>query len=118
MKYSLGEVRKTGAAAAGVVVTIGGYLIAEGSPVKDLLPPEWVALIGGIVTILGVFFAPNDRSTAEKQAAEQAVVAVKKVKEQVNDPALAVAEVTVDTALDAVTRVQDIVNRLRPKTAA
>lgn len=114
MKYSLAELRKTGAAGLGTIVMVGAYLM-ENEDIKALLPPEWVAVIGALITLFGVFFVPNDRPAAEKAAAKEAVVAVQEIKRQVVEPVREVSETTVDVALTAVTAVEEMINRVRDK---
>ena len=56
--YSFGEIRKTLAAAGGLIGTIIAYVLADAT-IREHLPPQWVALLGGIGTVLAVFKISN-----------------------------------------------------------
>ena len=48
--YSFGEIRKTLAAAGGLIGTIIAYVLADAT-IREHLPPQWVALLGGTMKI-------------------------------------------------------------------
>jgi hypothetical protein len=113
MKYSLAEVRKTAAASIGTAISVAGYLIADNSPVREILPPEWVAIIGMLVTVLGVFFAPNAPSKDVIAAVEDTKTVLQELQDQVHSKAPDIPDSMADTAVSAIDRVNEILNRHR-----
>lgn len=60
MSYNFGELRKTVAAAGGLVITGLAYVLADES-LSSMIPPKFVAVAGAVLTIYGVFRAKDDR---------------------------------------------------------
>ncbi|URC18153.1 holin [Mycobacterium phage Zenteno07] len=75
MSYNFGEIRKTAAAAGGLLATGIAYVIAD-ETLRDLLPPQVVVVLGAIGTIWGVFRAPDDRVADPKKPAQAIQVAL------------------------------------------
>lgn len=83
MKYTFGEVRKTAVAVGGLLSTVLAYVLADEN-LRHLIPPQWVALATGILTVIGVFKVPNadgptdaERVAAATKAAADAVAAAR-----------------------------------------
>ena len=61
MKYTLGEVRKSVEAGAGLAYTVVAYVLAD-EYLRTLVPPQWIALATGLVAVYRVFKVPNAKA--------------------------------------------------------
>lgn len=59
MNYKLGEVRKTTNAVGGLVVSVIAYILAD-ETLSHVIPPQYVALLTGLLTVWRVFHVQND----------------------------------------------------------
>ena len=111
MSYNFGELRKTVAAAGGLLATGIAYVIADDT-LRDFIPPQWIAVLGALGTIVAVFRAPDDRvadPTKPAQAIQVALDAIAKAQAKIESDKATVAaqDQALQTALNqAVTPTQ------------
>lgn len=118
MKYSFGEIRKTVTVAVGAIVTVLLTIIND-ELARTLIPPQWIAVIGALATIAGVFGIPNDAAPEVQDAVEDAVEAAKEAAhaKSVLPPAISSALPTaltdgIDRAVSTAQAVADITFKL------
>ena len=118
MKYSFGEIRKTVVAAVGIIVT-ALVTLANNELARTLIPPQWIAVIGALATIAGVFGFSNDAAPKVQDAVEDAVEAAKDVAKARSVLPEAIAEALppamtagIDRAVSTAQTVADIMLKL------
>lgn len=116
MSYSLGEMRKAVVAALGMLATGLAWLLTN-----NLVPPQYVAAVGGLLTIFGVFGIRNDPPKPVVKAASDAVDAVTEVVNSIpgdvrNSLPPFVVE-RIDDAVVKVSTVNDIIDGMIRKRA-
>jgi Ni,Fe-hydrogenase III small subunit len=65
-KVTFGEARKTIASVVGLATTALAYVAADAT-LREIVPPEVVAVVGAVLTILGVFFVPNNKHVVTEE---------------------------------------------------
>lgn len=94
-RYSFDQTRKTWAAAGGLVATVIAYVLADNT-IRDLLPPNAVAVLGAIATVLAVFKAPNAAAAPTVATAAADVQRGIEAVQTVRDHAAATAQTVQD----------------------
>lgn len=117
MSYSIGEVRKAVVAALGMAATGLAWLLTN-----NLVPPQYVAAVGAVLTILGVFGIRNDPPKPVVTAASAAVDAVtdvvNSIQHDVRESLPPIVVEKIDDAVGAVSAVNDIIDGLIKKRTA
>lgn len=117
MGYSIGEVRKAVVAALGLAATGLTWLLTN-----NLVPAPYVAAVGAVLTILGVFGIRNDPPKPIVSAAEAAASAVRDAAEsipgEVFDMLPPPVAAKIDHAVSQVSVVNDIIDSLTRRKKA